>query len=144
MGQYEKNTIKQLYAITGVFRHFQTHTYLKCSYGPLTREVQQNDLLFFFHFWPTQMLLNLPTLNTGFDTQGITQKWSEQPQNWWNINKIIYNMVLKIISCDRKAQFSSKMYHFKAYRICDHPPRNWCKVAPGSFSVYVISRKYMS
>ena len=28
--------------------------------------------------------------------------------------------------------------------ICDHPPRNWCKVAPGSFSVYVISRRYMS
>ena len=28
--------------------------------------------------------------------------------------------------------------------ICDHPPRNWCKVAPGSFSVYVISRKHMS
>ena len=25
------------------------------------------------------------------------------------------------------------------YNICDHPPRNWCKVAPGSFSVYVIS-----
>ena len=28
--------------------------------------------------------------------------------------------------------------------ICDHPPRNQCKVTPGSFSVYVISRKYLS
>ena len=27
---------------------------------------------------------------------------------------------------------------------CDHPPRNQWKVTPGSFSVYVISRKYMS
>ena len=33
-------------------------------------------------------------------------------------------------------------YNFMA--ICDHPPRNRCKVAPGSFSVYVISRKHMS
>ena len=32
----------------------------------------------------------------------------------------------------------------KNMRICDHPPRNQCKVTPGSFSVYVISRKYMS
>ena len=28
--------------------------------------------------------------------------------------------------------------------ICDHPPRNQCKVTPGSFSDYVISIKYMS
>ena len=28
--------------------------------------------------------------------------------------------------------------------ICDHPPRNQCNVTPGSFSFYVISRKYIS
>ena len=34
--------------------------------------------------------------------------------------------------------------HYLFTIICDHPPRNQCKVTPGSFSVYVISRKYMS
>ena len=93
------------------------------------------QLMFFFSQWESMVMTimySVSHLKSDYDVTMVLQ----------GDMTIICQLTWCIESTDVIA--GASRYSKYSFRICDQPPRNQCKVTPGSFSVHVISRKFMS
>ena len=87
-----------------------------------------------------------PTLCSNFRAYYISIDHISNPPKCCMVERSRAQILICFLPTMHQICIPCPSHHASFWRlaICDHPPRNWCKVAPGSFSVYVISRKYMS